>query len=140
MASSESRTYTVVAEFSDASGFLNGLSPNIEIMDQTLIVIDSGVMDFSSDGLYSYSFTGNTNTLYVWRADIGASYPHPIRYASAWFKDNVVGGTDIRDALLEDPDASIAPGRESIDNKIRRLELMVDKVMQFFNIPKNYRR
>jgi len=124
MASSESKTYTVIAEISDASGFLNGLSPAIEVMDQTLNVVDSGVMDFSSDGLYSYSFTGYTNTLYVWRADIGVSYPHPIRYASAWCKDNVIGGADIRDALLEDPDASIAPGRESIDNKIRKTATM----------------
>lgn len=140
MASSSTTTYTVVASFSDASGFLNSLSPTCSVTLADGTPVASGPMTFVSDGRYRFSFTGAVGTFYMWRANGGSSLPHAIRYPENGFKENVVSSADIRDALLEDPDELIAPGRESIDNKIRRLELMVDKVMQFFNIPKTYRR
>lgn len=138
MASSVS--YTVTASFSDASGFLNSLSPTCSVILADGTAVASGPMTFVSDGRYRFTFTGVAGVTYNWRADGGVSLPHAIRYAENGFKENVVSSTDIRDALLEDPDELIAPGRESIDGKLRRLELMITQVKNFFGIPINFRR
>lgn len=138
MASSTS--YTIVASFSDSSGFLNSLSPTCVVTLADGTAVASGPMTFVSDGRYRFSFTGQVGIFYNWRADGGVSLPHSIRYAENGFKENVVSSTDIRDALLEDPDELIAPGRESIDGKLRRLELLITQVKNFFGIPINYRR
>jgi len=138
MASSTS--YTIVASFSDSSGFLNSLSPTCVVTLADGTAVASGPMTFVSDGRYRFTFTGQVGTFYIWRADGGSSLPHAIRYPENGFKENVVSSTDIRDALLEDPDELIAPGRESIDGKLRRLELLITQVKNFFGIPINYRR
>lgn len=138
MASSTS--YTIVASFSDSSGFLNSLSPTCSVTLADGTAVASGPMTFVSDGRYRFTFTGQVGTFYIWRADGGSSLPHAIRYPENGFKENVVSSTDIRDALLEDPDELIAPGRESIDGKLRRLELLITQVKNFFGIPINYRR
>lgn len=138
MASSIS--YTVHASFSDASGFLNSLSPTCAVMLSDGTPVASGSMTFVSDGRYRFTFSGSAGTQYVWRADGGSSLPHTIRYAENSFKENVISSTDIRDALLEDPDELIPPGRESIDGKLRRLELLITQVKTFLGIPINYRR
>lgn len=138
MASSTS--YTVTASFSDASGFLNSLSPTCSVILADGTAVASGPMTFVSDGRYRFVFSGVAGVTYNWRADGGVSLPHAIRYAENGFKENVVSSADIRDALLEDPDELIAPGRESIDGKLRRLELMITQVKNFFGIPINFRR
>lgn len=137
MASSTS--YTVIAEFFSPSGPENSLSPicTVTLVDGT--PVSSGAMTFISNGRYRYTFTGTVGTQYLWQAD-SITLPDAIRYVGNTFKENVVSSTDIRDALLEDPDELIAPGRESIDGKLRRLELLITQVKNFFGIPINYRR
>lgn len=137
MASSTS--YTVIAEFFSPSGPENSLSPicTVTLVDGT--PVSSGAMTFISNGRYRYTFTGTAGTQYLWQGD-SVTLPDAIRYVGNSFKENVVSSTDIRDALLEDPDELIAPGRESIDGKLRRLELLITQVKNFFGIPINYRR
>jgi len=134
-----STSYTVIAEFTGPSGPENSLSPTctVTLVDGT--VVSSGAMTFISFGRYRYTFTGTVGTQYLWIAD-SITLPDAIRYAGNSFKENVVSSADIRDALLEDPDELIAPGRESIDGKLRRLELLITQVKNFFGIPINYRR
>jgi len=135
MASSTS--YTVIAHFSDASGFLNALTPTctVKLTDGTIIA--SGAMTLISDGDYKLVFTGVQNTMYLWSADAGASLPHSIRYVGNSFKENVISGSDVRDALLENPTAGVAMAKDSIDYKLRQLLLLVDQILKKFGIGKN---
>jgi len=132
-------SYTVIAEFVGPSGPENSLSPicTVTLVDGT--AVSSGAMTFISLGRYRYTFTGTVGVQYLWIAD-SITLPDAIRYAGNSFKENVVSSADIRDALLEDPDELIAPGRESIDGKLRRLELLITQVKNFFGIPINFRR
>jgi len=135
MASSTS--YTVIAHYSDASGFLNALTPTCTVRTTDGTVVASGAMTLIGDGDYRLTFTGQTNTQYVWKSDGGASLPHSIRYLGNSFKDTVVSGSDVRDALLEDPTPGLAAARDSIDNRLRQLLLLVDQILKKFRIGKN---
>ena len=137
MASSSS--YTVIAEFTGPDGPENSLSPTCTVTLADGTAVSSGAMTFISNGRYRYTFTGTVGTQYLWQAD-SITLPDAIRYAGNSFKENVISSAEIRDAMLEDPDELIAPGRESIDSKLRRLELMITQVKSFLNIPTNYRR
>lgn len=135
MASSTS--YTVIAHYSDASGFLNALTPTctIKLTDGTIVA--SGPMTLISDGDYKLVFTGVQNTMYLWSADAGSSLPHSIRFVGNSFKEKVISGSDVRDALLEDPTPGLAAARDSIDNRLRQLLLLVDQILKKFRIGKN---
>lgn len=135
MASSTS--YTVIAHFSDASGFLDALTPTctVRLIDGT--VVASGAMTLISDGDYRLTFTGTVGTTYLWTADGSASLPHSIRYVGNSFKENVISSVEIRDALLEDPTPGLAAARDSIDNRLRQLLLLVDQILKKFKIGKN---
>jgi len=135
MASSAS--YTVIAHFSDASGFLDALTPTctVKLIDGT--VVASGAMTLISDGDYRLTFTGTVGTTYLWTADGSASLPHSIRYVGNSFKENVISSVEIRDALLEDPTPGLAAARDSIDNRLRQLLLLVDQILKKFKIGKN---
>jgi len=135
MASSAS--YTVIAHFSDTSGFLNALTPTCTVKLTDGTVVASGAMTLIGDGDYRLVFTGQTNTQYLWQADGGASLPHSIRFMGNSFKDTVVSGSDVRDALLEDPTPGLAAARDSIDNRLRQLILLVDQILKKFGISKN---
>ena len=135
MASSTS--YTVTAHFSDASGFLDALTPTctVKLIDGT--VVASGAMTLISDGDYRLTFTGTVGTTYLWQADAGSSLPHSIRYVGNSFKENVISSVEIRDALLEDPTPGLAAARDSIDYRLRQLLLLVDQILKKFKIGKN---
>jgi len=135
MASSTS--YTVIAHYSDASGFLNALTPTCTIKLTDGTVVASGPMTLISDGDYKLVFTGVQNTMYLWSADAGSSLPHSIRYVGNSFKENIISGSDVRDALLEDPTPGLAAARDSIDNRLRQLLLLVDQILKKFRIGKN---
>jgi len=130
-------SYTVIAHYSDASGFLNSLTPTCTVKLTDGTVVASGAMTLIGDGDYRLTFTGQTNTQYVWKSDGGASLPHSIRYLGNSFKDTVVSGSDVRDALLEDPTPGLAAARDSIDNRLRQLLLLVDQILKKFRIGKN---
>lgn len=135
MASSTS--YTVIAHFSDASGFLDALTPTctVKLIDGT--VVASGAMTLISDGDYRLTFTGTVGTQYLWSADAGASLPHSIRYVGNSFKENVISSVEIRDALLEDPTPGVAAARDSIDYRIRQLALLVNQICLKLGIKRN---
>lgn len=135
MASSAS--YTVIAHFSDASGFLDALTPTctVKLIDGT--VVASGTMTLISDGDYKLTFSGTVGTMYLWSADAGSSLPHSIRYVGNSFKENVISSVEIRDALLEDPTPGLAAARDSIDYRLRQLLLLVDQILKKFKIGKN---
>jgi len=135
MASSTS--YTVIAHYSDSSGFLNALTPTctIKLTDGTIVA--SGPMTLISDGDYKLVFTGVQNTMYLWSADAGSSLPHSIRYVGNSFKENVISGSDVRDALLENPTPGVAMAKDSVDYQLRQLRLLVNQVCLFLGIKKN---
>jgi len=135
MASSTS--YTIIAHYSDASGFLNSLTPTCTVKLTDGTVVASGTMTLISDGDYKLVFTGAVGTQYLWSADAGSSLPHSIRYVGNSFKENVISSVEIRDALLEDPTPGVAAARDSIDNRLRQLLLLVDQILKRFNIRKN---
>jgi len=135
MASSAS--YTVIAHFSDTSGFLNALTPTCTVKLTDGTVVASGAMTLIGDGDYRLVFTGQTNTQYLWQADGGASLPHSIRFMGNSFKDTVVSGSDVRDALLEDPTPGLAAARDSIDYKIRQLALLISQICLKLGIKRN---
>jgi len=135
MASSAS--YTVIAHFSDTSGFLNALTPTCTVKLTDGTVVASGAMTLIGDGDYRLVFTGQTNTQYLWQADGGASLPHSIRFMGNSFKDTVVSGSDVRDALLEDPTPGLAAARDSIDYRIRQLALLISQICLKLGIKRN---
>jgi hypothetical protein len=137
MASSTSTTYTVIAHYSDASGFLNSLTPTCTVRTQDGTIVASGTMTLIADGDYKLTFSGQTNTQYLWQADAGASLPHSIRYVGNSFKENVISSVEIRDALLENPTSGLAASKDSIDNKLRILALLVDQILKKLGIKKN---
>jgi len=137
MASSSATTYTVIAHYSDTSGFLNALTPTCTVRTVNGTVVASGTMTLIADGDYKLTFSGLTNTQYLWQSDAGASLPHSIRYLGNSFKENVISGSDVRDALLEDPTPGLAAARDSIDNRLRQLLLLVDQILKKFRIGKN---
>lgn len=137
MASSTSTTYTVIAHYSDASGFLNSLTPTCTVRTPDGTVVASGTMTLIANGDYKLTFSGLTGTQYIWKSDAGASLPHSIRYVGNSFKENVISSVEIRDALLEDPTPGVAAARDSIDNRLRQLLLLVDQILKKFKIGKN---
>ena len=137
MASSTSTTYTVIAHYSDASGFLNSLTPTCTVRTPDGTIVASGTMTLISDGDYKLTFSGTVGTQYLWQADGGASLPHSIRYVGNSFKENVMSSVEIRDALLEDPTPGVAAARDSIDYRIRQLALLVNQICLKLGIKKN---
>ena len=135
MASSAS--YTVIAHYSDASGFLDALTPTCTVKTIDGTVVASGTMTLIADGDYKLTFTGQVGTMYVWKSDGGASLPHSIRFLGNSFKENVISSVEIRDALLEDPTPGVAAARDSIDYRLRQLLLLVDQILKKFKIGKN---
>jgi len=137
MASSSATTYTVIAHYSDTSGFLNALTPTCTVKLTDGTVVASGTMTLIADGDYKLTFTGQVGTQYIWKSDAGASLPHSIRFVGNSFKENVISGSDVRDALLENPTPGLAAARDSIDNRLRQLILLVDQILKKFGISKN---
>ena len=135
MASSAS--YTIIAHFSDASGFLDALTPTCTVKKIDGTVVASGTMTLISDGDYKLTFSGTVGTQYLWSADAGSSLPHSIRYIGNSFKENVISSVEIRDALLEDPTPGVAAARDSIDYRLRQVLLLVDQILKKFKIGKN---
>ena len=80
MASSSATTYTVIAHYSDTSGFLNALTPTCTVRTVNGTVVASGTMTLIADGDYKLTFSGLTNTQYLWQSDAGSSLPHSIRF------------------------------------------------------------
>lgn len=135
MASSTS--YTVIAHYSDASGFLNSLTPTCTVKLTDGTVVASGAMTLIGDGDYRLTFTGTVGTQYVWKSDGGSSLPHTIRFLGDTFKENVISSVEIRDALLEDPTPGLAAARDSIDYRIRQLALLVNQICLKLGIKRN---
>jgi hypothetical protein len=135
MASSTS--YTIIANYSDASGFLNSLTPTCTVKLTNGTVVASGIMTLISDGDYKLVFSGAVGTQYLWSADAGALLPHSIRYVGNSFKENVISSVEIRDALLEDPTPGVAAARNSIDYNIRQLALLVNQICLKLGIKRN---
>jgi len=137
MASSSATTYTVIAHYSDTSGFLNALTPTCTVRTVNGTVVASGTMTLIADGDYKLTFSGLANTQYLWQSDAGSSLPHSIRYVGNSFKDTVVSGSDVRDALLEDPTPGLAAARNSIDYNIRQLALLINQICLKLGIKRN---
>jgi len=137
MASSSAMTYTVIAHYSDTSGFLNALTPTCTVKLTDGTVVASGTMTLIADGDYKLTFSGSTNTQYLWQADAGSSLPHSIRYVGNSFKENVISSVEIRDALLEDPTPGLAAARNSIDYNIRQLALLISQICLKLGIKRN---
>ena len=80
-------TSTIVAQFRDDSGYLDALSPTVNVWkaDGTAIVTGAAMSFFGSDGLYTYDATTDEATQYIWQADGGVSLDFLYRYAANSF-------------------------------------------------------
>lgn len=78
---------TIVAQFRDDDGYLDALSPTIDIWeaDGTVVITGAAMNFFGSDGLYTYTFVATEGTQYVWVADGGIALEFMQRYASNSF-------------------------------------------------------
>lgn len=78
---------TIVAQFRDDSGYLDALSPTIDVWkaDGTVVATGAAMTFFGSDGLYTYTYVAVEGTQYVWIADGGIALDFLQRYASNSF-------------------------------------------------------
>lgn len=121
-------TSTIVAQFKDDSGYLNALSPtvNIWLADGTVVVTGAAMSYFGSDGLYTYDLTSTEATQYIWQADGGVSLDFVYRYAANTF----VTGYSTSGALTPSQDTALS----TIYKLIRPIFYGVLKLAARFNI------
>jgi len=60
-------TISVVAQYSDSSGFLNSLTPTVSVITPDGTSVSSGSATFIANGLYQYTFTVNYDVQYIWQ-------------------------------------------------------------------------
>lgn len=59
-------TISVVAQYSNDSGFLNSLTPTVSVITPDGTSVSSGSATFIANGLYQYTFTINYDVQYIW--------------------------------------------------------------------------
>lgn len=121
-------TSTIVAQFRDDSGYLDALSPTVNVWeaDGTVIVTGAAMSFFGSDGLYTYDVTTTDATQYIWQADGGVSLDFAYRYAANSF----VTGYSTSGALTPSQDTALS----TIYKLIRPIFYGVLKLAARFNI------
>ena len=121
-------TQIIVAQFRDDDGFLDALSPTIDVWeaDGTVVVTGAAMSFFGSDGLYTYTFTATEATQYVWIADGGVGLEFIQRYASNSF----VTGYSSSGALTPSQDTALT----TIYKLIRPIFVGLMRIAARFNI------
>ncbi len=120
--------YTIVAQFRDDTGFLDALSPTIDLWksDGTVITTGAAMSFFGEKGLYTYTFTAVDATQYVWVADGGVSLDFMLRYNSNSF----ITGYSTSGALTPAQDTALT----TIYKLIRPIFVGLMRIAARFNI------
>lgn len=121
-------TSTIVAQFRDDSGYLDALSPTVDVWeaDGTVIVTGAAMTYFGSNGIYTYTYTATEATQYIWQADGGGSLDFLYRYAANSF----VTGYTTSGALTPAQDTALT----TIHRLIRPIFHSILKLCAKFNI------
>jgi len=134
-------TISVVAQYSDDSGFLNSLTPTVSVITPDGTSVSSGAATFIANGLYQYTFTVNYDVQYIWQFE-ETTLPFEERYVTGSFMIPSSGSTSgtltpqaIRNAMLLSPKGVVQNG--SIDEQLtfyKRALYIIDRIAKKLGI------
>jgi hypothetical protein len=134
-------TISVVAQYSDSSGFLNSLTPTVSVILPDNTTVSSGSATFIANGLYQYTFTINYDVQYIWSFE-EATLGFDERYVTGSFMIPSSGSSSgtltpqaIRNAMLLSPKGVVQNG--SIDEQLtfyKRALYIIDRIAKKLGI------
>lgn len=134
-------TISVVAQYSDSSGFLNSLTPTVSVILPDGTSVSSGSATFIANGLYQYTFTVNYDTQYIWQFE-EATLSFEEKYVTGSFMIPSSGSSSgtltpqaIRNAMLLSPKGVVQNG--SIDEQLtflKRALYIIDRIAKKLGI------
>lgn len=134
-------TISVVAQYSNDSGFLNSLTPTVSVITPDGTSISSGSATFIANGLYQYTFTVNYDVQYIWTFE-EATLDFNEKYVTGSFMIPSSGSSSgtltpqaIRNAMLLSPKGVAQNG--SIDEQLtfyKRALYIIDRIAKKLGI------
>ena len=134
-------TISVVAQYSDSSGFLNSRTPTVSVITPDGTSVSSGSATFIANGLYQYTFTVNYDIQYIWMFE-EATLGFEEKYVTGSFMIPSSGSTSgtltpqaIRNAMLLSPKGVVQNG--SIDEQLtfyKRALYIIDRIAKKLGI------
>ena len=134
-------TISVVAQYSNDSGFLNSLTPTVSVITPDGTSVSSGSATFIANGLYQYTFTVSYDVQYIWTFE-EATLDFNEKYVTGSFMIPSSGSSSgtltpqaIRNAMLLSPKGVAQTG--SIDEQFtfyKRILYIVDRIAKAFKI------
>lgn len=134
-------TISVVAQYSDSSGFLNSLTPTVSVITPDGTSVSSGSATFITNGLYEYTFTVNYDVQYIWQFE-ESTLSFEEKYVTGSFMIPSSGSSSgtltpqaIRNAMLLSPKGVIQNG--SIDEQLtfyKRALYIIDRIAKKLGI------
>ena len=134
-------TISVVAQYSDDSGFLNSLNPTVSVITPDGTSVSSGAATFIANGLYQYTFTVNYDVQYIWTFE-EATLDFNEKYVTGSFMIPSSGSSSgtltpqaIRNAMLLSPKGVVQNG--SIDEQLtfyKRALYIIDRIAKKLGI------
>lgn len=134
-------TISVVAQYSDDSGFLNLLTPTVSVITPDGTSVSSGNATFIANGLYQYTFTINYDVQYIWTFE-ESTLSFNEKYVTGSFMVPSSGSSSgtltpqaIRNAMLLSPKGVVQNG--SIDEQFtfyKRILYIVDRIAKVLKI------
>lgn len=134
-------TISVVAQYSNDSGFLNSLNPTVSVITPDGTSVSSGSATFIANGLYQYTFTVNYDTQYIWQFE-ESTLSFEEKYVTGSFMIPSSGSSSgtltpqaIRNAMLLSPKGVVQNG--SIDEQLtfyKRALYIIDRIAKKLGI------
>lgn len=134
-------TISVVAQYSNDSGFLNSLTPTVSVITPDGTSVSSGSATFIANGLYQYTFTINYDLQYIWTFE-EATLDFNEKYVTGSFMMPSSGSSSgtltpqaIRNAMLLSPKGVAQNG--SIDEQLtfyKRALYIIDRIAKKIGI------
>jgi len=134
-------TISVVAQYSDDSGFLNSLNPTVSVILPDNTTVSSGAATFIANGLYQYTFTVNYDVQYIWTFE-ESTLAFNEKYVTGSFMIPSSGSSSgtltpqaIRNAMLLSPKGVVQNG--SIDEQLtfyKRALYIIDRIAKKLGI------
>lgn len=134
-------TISVVAQYSNDSGFLNSLTPTVSVITPDGTSVSSGSATFIANGLYQYTFTINYDVQYIWTFE-ETTLDFNEKYVTGSFMIPSSGSSSgtltpqaIRNAMLLSPKGVAQNG--SIDEQLtfyKRALYIVDRIAKKLGI------
>jgi hypothetical protein len=134
-------TISVVAQYSNDSGFLNSLNPTVSVITPDGTSVSSGAATFIANGLYQYTFTVNYDVQYIWTFE-ESTLDFNEKYVTGSFMIPSSGSSSgtltpqaIRNAMLLSPKGVVQNG--SIDEQLtfyKRALYIIDRIAKKLGI------